>query len=39
MPLATFIRDYANVLDQVEAADAEVVLERRFGSAPSWSHR
>ena len=33
MPLATFIRDYANVLDQVEAADAEVVLERRSGRA------
>ena len=33
MPLATFIRDYANVLDQVEAADAEVILERRAGRA------
>ncbi len=33
MPLATFIRDYANVLDQVEAADAEIVLERRSGRA------
>jgi len=33
MPVATFIRDYANVLDQVEAADAEVVLERRSGRA------
>jgi hypothetical protein len=33
MPLATFIRDYANVLDQVEAANAEVVLERRAGRA------
>lgn len=33
MPLAGFIRDYANVLDQVEAADAEVVLERRSGRA------
>ena len=33
MPLATFIRDYANVLDRAEAADAEVVLERRAGRA------
>jgi len=33
MPLAGFIRDCANVLDQVEAADAEVVLERRSGRA------
>jgi hypothetical protein len=33
MPLATFIRDYANVLDQAEEADAEVVLERRAGRA------
>ena len=31
MPLATFIRDYTNVLDQVEAADAELILERRSG--------
>lgn len=31
MPMATFIRDYATVLDQVEASDDAVVLERRAG--------
>src|SRR5665213_323605 len=33
MPMATFIRDYATVLDQVEASDDAVVLERRAGRA------
>jgi hypothetical protein len=31
--MATFIRDYAAVLDQVEASDETVVLERRAGRA------
>jgi hypothetical protein len=31
MPMATFIRDYATVLDEVEANDEAVVLERRAG--------
>lgn len=33
MPMATFIRDYATVLNDVEVADDEVVLERRAGRA------
>ena len=31
MPIATFVRDYARVLDQSAARDEEVVLERRAG--------
>jgi len=31
MAMATFIRDYARVLDDTEASDDEVVLERRAG--------
>ena len=33
MPMATFIRDYAAVLDEVEATDDALVLERRSGRA------
>lgn len=33
MPMASFIRDYATVLDQVESSDTPVVLERRAGRA------
>lgn len=31
MPIATFVRDYARVLEQSAARDEEVVLERRAG--------
>lgn len=33
MPMATFIRDYAAVLDEVESTDDALVLERRAGRA------
>lgn len=33
MPMATFIRDYASVLDETEATGDDVVLERRSGRA------
>ncbi|MEI6624425.1 MAG: hypothetical protein WCP28_21240 [Actinomycetes bacterium] len=31
MPIATFVRDYARVLDEADARNDEVVLERRAG--------